>query len=44
MAKKNKKTPKSKLTSQDIKAGKNNVYIIMGMVIIGLAIAFYRLM
>lgn len=44
MAKKSKKAPKSKLTSQDIKAGKNNVYIILGMVIIGLAIAAYRIM
>lgn len=39
-----KKHKKSKLTSGDIQRGKNNVYIILGMVIIGLAIAAYRIM
>ena len=43
MGKKNRqKAQASSLTQSDRELGKNRIYIILGMIIIGLAIAIYR--
>ena len=45
MANKNKRTTVNKtvLTAEQKKQGKNHVYILLGMIAIGLAIAFYSM-
>ncbi len=42
MAKKNKQ-PKSTLTQAEKEMGKNNVFIIIGMIVVGLAVAVYAM-
>ncbi len=38
-----KKSPKSSLTRDEREMGKNRIYIILGMIVVGLAIAIYRI-
>lgn len=40
---KNKKKVKSHLTPEERKMGKTDIYILIGMIVIGVAIAFYNL-
>lgn len=43
MSKKSSKKAKNSLTQEEKELGKNRVYIIVGMIIIGLAIAIYKM-
>ena len=40
---KNKKIAKSHLTPEDRKIGKNHVYILVGMIIIGIVVGIYHI-
>lgn len=43
MSKKSSKKVKSGLTQNEKELGKNRIYIILGMIVVGLAIAIYRI-